>query len=114
MYSLIAGENLSWLRLYGVTDAGEIELRGARDLAPFDEARLVLALERLLDQPAAQQKMQSALRNLMDLHNRRAAGPKLRALRLYRVGWHLLPGMSGSELPIARVPIAEVAASRAE
>jgi hypothetical protein len=47
MYSLSYPEELSWLRLYAVTDRGEIALRGERDFAPFDEARLVMALERL-------------------------------------------------------------------
>src|ERR1039457_1881646 len=43
MYSLSYPEELSWLRLYAVTDRGEIALRGERDFAPFDEARLVMA-----------------------------------------------------------------------
>src|ERR1039458_10268629 len=38
MYSLSYPEELSWLRLYAVTDRGEIALRGERDFAHFDEA----------------------------------------------------------------------------
>jgi hypothetical protein len=47
MYSLRYAERLSWLRLYGLTDRGEIPLRDERDFAPFDEARLIVALQRL-------------------------------------------------------------------
>src|SRR5580700_1381420 len=70
MYSLRYAERRSWLRLYGVTDRGEIPLRGERDFAPFDEARLIVALQRLQSAREANQKLDEALRNLMRLYNR--------------------------------------------
>jgi hypothetical protein len=111
MYSLTHTDRLSWLRLYGVTDAGEIPLRGERDLAPFDQSRLVMALNRLQSAPGGNRKLDEALRNLMQLYSRRNAqhgnaGPPLRALRLYAVSWVLRPGMQGSE-PGERILIAQ-------
>jgi hypothetical protein len=113
MYSLRYSEQLSWLRLYGVTDRGEIPLRGERDFAPFDEARLIVALQRLQSARGGNRKVDEALRNLMRLYNRRKAergpvGPSLRALRLYTVRWALRPGMQGSESPGERILIAQV------
>src|SRR5208337_3619689 len=71
MYSLLYSERLNWLRLYGVTEQGEIAMRGERDFAPFDEARLVMALDRLRHAPGGDQKLDEALRNLMELYNQR-------------------------------------------
>jgi hypothetical protein len=119
MYSLLYSEHLSWLRLYGVTDGGEIPLRGERDFAPFDGARLIMALARLQSARGGNQKLEEALRNLMRLYNRRRArrspaGPPLRALRLYAVRWALRPGLHGSESPRERIPIAQVTGAEAE
>ena len=111
MYSTIYPEQISWLRLYGVTDRGEIQLRGERDFAPFDEASLIVALQRLQSAPGGNQKLDDALRNLMRLYNRRRP---LRALRLYSVSWALRPGLQGSEPPANRTLIAQVAADDAE
>jgi hypothetical protein len=94
-----------------VTDRGEIPLRGERDFAPFDEARLIVALQRLQSAPGGNQKLDDALRNLMRLYNRRRP---LRALRLYSVSWALRPGLQGSEPPANRTLIAQVAADDAE
>jgi len=90
MYSLRYAERLSWLRLYGLTDRGEIPLRDERDFAPFDEARLIVALQRL------------------------PVGAPLRALRLYAVSWDLRPGLQGSEPPTERILIAQATAAEAE
>ena len=114
MYSLSYPEELSWLRLYAVTDRGEIALRGERDFAPFDEARLVMALERLQSARGGNQKLDAALLNLVQLYNRRKASPPLRALRLYTVRWALRPGLQGSEPPGERILIAQVAGNEAE
>jgi len=113
MYSLRYSEQLSWLRLYGVTDSGEIPLRGERDFAPFDEARLTMALARIAGAPGGQRKLQEALGNLMRLHDRRGdpRSPALRALRLYRLRWRLQPGMQGDEPPGERILIAESTAA---
>lgn len=113
MYSTVYSEQLSWLRLYGVTDRGEIPLRGERDFAPFDEARLIMALGRLQSARGGDRKLGEALRNLMHLYNRRIAGrwptsPPLRALRLYTVRWALRPGLEGSEPPRERILVAQV------
>jgi hypothetical protein len=112
MYSLSYSEHLSWLRLYGVTDRGEIPLRGERDFAPFDEARLIAALGRFESAPVADRKLAEALSSLMLLYNRQKAarapaGPPLRALRLYAVSWALRPGATGSEPPRERTLIAQ-------
>jgi hypothetical protein len=111
MYSTIYTERLTWLRLYGVTDRGEIPLRGERDFPPFDQARLIVALQRLQTAQAGKQKLERALRNLMRLYHRPNA---LRALRLYSVHWALRPGLQGSEPPVERIPIAQVTADEAE
>jgi hypothetical protein len=110
MYSTLYPEQLSWLRLYGVTDRGEVPLRGDRDFAPFDQARLIMALQRLQNAPAGNQKLDAALRNLMQLSPRWKA---LHALRLYKVSWALRPGLEGSEPPSERVLVAQVAADQA-
>jgi hypothetical protein len=113
MYSLLYPKQLSWLRLYGVTDRGEILLRGERDFAPFDEARLTVALDRLTRARGGNQQLDQALRNLMRLHDLQEArhspaGQPLRALRLYAVRWVLRPGLEGSESPHERTLVAEV------
>jgi|HubBroStandDraft_6_1064221.scaffolds.fasta_scaffold567780_2 hypothetical protein len=110
MYSTLYPAQLSWLWLYGVTDRGEVPLRGEVDLAPFDQARLIMALQRLQGAPAANQKLNAALRNLMRLSARRK---DLRALRLYKVSWALRPGLEGSEPPSQRVLIVQVSADQA-
>ncbi|MGA2595904.1 MAG: hypothetical protein ABSH09_02720 [Bryobacteraceae bacterium] len=111
MYSLLYSEQLDWLRLYGVTERGEIALRGERDFAPFDEARLVMALDRLRTAPKADRKLDEALRNLMELYNRRnPGGPSISSLRLYTVRWTLRLGVQGSEPPQERVLVAQVTA----
>ena len=107
MYSTLYPERLSWLRLYGVTALGEIPLRGDRDFAPFDQARLIMALQRIEAAPGANQKIDEALRNLAALYNRQPEHPPLRALRLYQVGWLLKPGQRGTEPPDQRILIAE-------
>jgi hypothetical protein len=114
MYSLRYSEQLSWLRLYGVTDRGEIPLRGENDFAPFDEARLIMALQRLQSAPGGQQKVDQALRNLLELYHRASGQPALRTLRLYEVRWDLRPGLQGSEPPNERRLIAEVAGDQGE
>ncbi|MGA2576708.1 MAG: hypothetical protein ABSH24_11870 [Bryobacteraceae bacterium] len=112
MYSTLYSGQLSWLRLYGATDQGEIPLRDDRDFAPFDQARLIVALERLRSAPGGNQKLDEALRNLILLYNRRRKA--LRALRLYSVSWTLRRGLQGSEPPATRTLIAQVTAGAAE
>jgi len=122
MYSVTYHERLSWLRLYGVTDRGEVALRGERDFAPFDEARLIMALQRLQGARGADgenQKLDQALRNLMQLYNRgadlrRPASPRLHALRLYASRWDLRPGLQGSEAPRERSLVAQVSEDGAD
>ncbi len=109
MYSLLYSEQLSWLRLYGVTDRGEILLRGEHDFAPFDEARLIMALDRLRGAPGGSEKLGEALRNLMQLYNgRNGRTSPIRSLRLYALHWTLRAGLKGSEPPEARILVAQV------
>jgi hypothetical protein len=105
MYSLTSDERLSWLRLYGVSSDGEVELRGDRQFLPFDDARLIVALENLMKADPSGLRVRQALWNLMELHNRRSQ-PRIRALRLYSVAWTLRPGMDGRELPAAKTLVA--------
>jgi len=115
MYSLLYSEQRSWLRLYGLTDRGEVLLRGERDFAPFDEARLVMALERLQSADGGKQKLDEALRNLMRLYDRRQArGLPLRALRLYAVRWVLRPGLESFQPPQERILVAQATRDDAE
>jgi hypothetical protein len=118
MYSTLYADRLSWLRLYGVTGRGEIPLRGESDFAPFDEARLIMAFERLQGAPGGDRKLAEALRNLLWLYNRRKSGrppaTALRALRLYTVRWDLRPGLQGTEPPRERDLIAQVTDDAAE
>ncbi|HVN06591.1 MAG TPA: hypothetical protein VMT86_19365 [Bryobacteraceae bacterium] len=107
MYSTVYPQRLSWLRLYGVTAQGEIPLRGDRDFAPFDQARLIMALERIQAAPGAKQNLDDALHNLAALYNRQPEHPPLRALRLYQVAWQLKPGQRGTEPPDQRTLVAE-------
>jgi hypothetical protein len=111
MYSTLYSEHLWWLRLYGVTGQGEFPLHADRDFAPFDEARLIVALQRLQSARGGNQKLDLALRNLMRLYDRRKA---LRALRLYSVRWALRAGLQGSEPPQERTLIAQVTADQPE
>ena len=115
MYSLLYSEQRSWLRLYGVTDRGEILLRGERGVTPFDEARLVMGLERLESAHGGKQKLDEALRNLMRLYDRRHAhSVPLRALRLYAVRWVLRPGFEGPQPPQERILVAQATRDDAE
>lgn len=110
MYSLLYADQLNWLRLYGVTDRGEIPLRGEQDFAPFDEARLVVALQRLENAPEGKRKLQEALQDLMRQYHRRQAGPRIRSLRLYTVRWILRPGFQDFSVPQNRTLLAQVPA----
>jgi len=109
MYSGLYGEQLDLPRLYGVRDGAELALRGDSDFAPFDEARLIMALERLQRARGGEQKLDEALRNLMGLYNRRnAPGGPIRALRLYNVHVTPRPGLQGLGARQERTLIAQV------
>lgn len=83
------------LRLIGVTTAGDtIPLRSDAWLAPFQEARLRVALRQLEDDPP---RLRRALADVADRYEtRRAAGrhdgPELAAIRLERHAWAVEPG----------------------
>jgi hypothetical protein len=108
MYSTLYSAQFSWLRIYGVTDGGEILLRGERDFAPFDEARLIAALGRLQSAGDGERKLDEALGNLMRIYNRRHDRSPIRILRLYDVRWTLRPGLAGTEPPGARTLVGQV------
>ena len=94
-------------------------LCGERDFAPFDEARVVMALQRLQSARQGSQKLEEALRNLMRLYDRREARgsparlPR-RALRLYAVRWVLRPGFEGPPAPQERILVAQAIRDDAE
>lgn len=87
--------------------------RGEQYFAPFDEARLISALDRLQSGPGGNQKLADALRNLVRLFNSKSVKTPLRGLRLYRVQWTLQTGLAGSKLPRDRILLAEVDNERA-
>lgn len=107
---------LTWLRLFGVTpDGSEVALVRYNDLYPLDQSRLPLGLRRIADQPDAGPRIQGAITDVLERYNaRRAAGaiagPELRGIRLYRMGWALEPFASNLDRPSSRVLLAEAVA----
>jgi hypothetical protein len=89
MYSNIQGRNFKWIRLFGVTQEGEISAPN-RCFGPFDEPRLVTAFRRMKKRPNNHQLSNKAIRYCLHryealrfsgIHN----GPPLQGLRFYEI-----------------------------
>jgi hypothetical protein len=85
MYSNIQGRDFKWIRLFGVTEDGEMPV--AANLETFDEPRLVTAFRRMKKRPNALDK---ALRHYLARYEAmRLAGihhaPPIQSLRFYEV-----------------------------
>jgi hypothetical protein len=108
-----------WYRLVGVRDDGtEVVFDRARFIQPFDESRLHLAFVRLATQPDADRAIQTAVANCLQRYDRQRVngdhdGPRLRAMRLYLLEWHLEPDASNVDRPDQRQLVAEVQDSTA-
>jgi hypothetical protein len=107
MFSFLFVRHLSVLRLYAVNGAEEIPVKVGRDFAPFEETRLISALSRLRESEPGRRKLPLALLSLLRLHHRNTH-TVIRSLRLYSVGWTLLPGMPGNAAPERKILLAEV------
>jgi hypothetical protein len=108
---------LTWLRLFGVTaDNREIALLSYNELWPLDQSRLPLGLRRIADSPNSGQRLRDAITDVMLRYNTRQArgeimGPKLRAVRLYKLDWTLEPFAANLDRPSSRQLLAEATAS---
>jgi hypothetical protein len=98
MYSwVLESHTLTTLRLYGVTVGEpqvEVPLSDNRFLQPFDNSRLASAFDDIYDNPKRSYLLNEAVRDCLLRYEalRRAgghSGPRLQAIRLYRVFWAL-------------------------
>ena len=90
MYSNIQGRNFKWIRLFGVTQQGEIPLAGIQFLSSFDEPRLVTAFRRMKKRPNNHQLLNKALHYYRDRYealrlSRTHTGPPLQGVRFYDI-----------------------------
>jgi hypothetical protein len=108
---------LTWFRLFGVTeDNREIALLKYNDLWPLDQSRLPLGLRRIADAPGSAPRLHEAIEDVMLRYNTRQArgeikGPRLRAVRLYRLEWPLEPFAANLDRPSSRELVSEATAS---
>lgn len=114
MYSDMRRErSLTWLRLFGVTNAEEpqeIPLLATEYIQPFDQSRLPKALSQMRRNP---DKQREALRDCLTRYEslRRAGhhhGPPLQGIRLYALEWQLDPWARNADRPERRDLILEV------
>ena len=107
MYSGEQTDQLRWIRVCGVAQAGEFPLAPERQLRPFDSVRVHHSLGQLLTRADDGTSTRRALQNLHELYERgrRAgehSGPPIQALRLYRVSWRIEPGLTNRSAPEER------------
>jgi hypothetical protein len=106
--------SFTWLRLFGVTvDGREFALDANQFIAPFDQSRLPKALRRMLNEPDADARIQSALPDLFSRYEQlrataRHEGPPIVALRLYELEWTIDPKAANVDRPDRRRFIAEL------
>lgn len=104
----------SWLRLFGVTDAGqEFPLDANRYILPFDQSRLHKALRQVVEDSDRAPRLQEALSGMLRRYEElaresRHEGPPLAALRLYGLEWTIHPQAANVDTPDRRRLIAEV------
>lgn len=112
MYSGVQQGTMWWFRIAGVTRDREVWLVPEEQLRPFDSVRIAYAFQNLvLDQPDAAVNLE--LRNLYELYEagRRSGahgGPRLLALRLYRLEWRLDPSLANKNTPEKIEPLYEI------
>ena len=92
------------LRLYGLTAAGAEFPVDHRYFPPMDSGRYSRALKKTFAWDDAKKPRKSELRKWAALYeaNRRAGrhdGPALAVLRLYKVGWRMLPDAANRHAP---------------
>jgi hypothetical protein len=118
MYSHAAHEWAMVLpRVVGVRSDGddaELPLWEPRYLDPFDQSRLLQALQALLERPDGRTPVGLALADCLARYERRRAagehdGPALRALRYYHVHWTLEPDAGNVDRPDQQTLVLEVA-----
>ncbi len=119
MYSKLPGSSLLARRLYGL-EAGssgrEIPLWDDALVYPFDHSRLWFSWDRLDRSPERERVLPAALRDCLERYESRRArglhdGPRLSAVRLYRVRWNATPDVRASERVSSRELVWEVTAS---
>lgn len=100
-YPMYDHAQLSWTlvtpQIVGVrsdVSDGEWPLRRSADLAPFDQSRLIQALQTLQQAPDGRARLTTALVDCLARYERRRVagkhdGPPLRALRYYQTTWEL-------------------------
>ena len=117
MYSGVEkSHTLSILRLYGVTEGEpetEIPLSDNRFLQPFDNSRLPEALDDIVSDPRRRYLLDETVRDCLLRYEalRRAgshSGPRLQAIRLYRVFWALDSQASNVDQPDRKDFIVEI------
>jgi len=103
------------IRLYGVTDelpSGELPWLASAYIWPFDQSRLIYALNRLRNANEDPGRLTNALNDLLERYECRRLrgqhdGPPVRALRLYENRWHLDPGGDPDAEPERRTLLLE-------
>ena len=105
--------------MFGITAAAEcpeMELHDVQYLQPFDEPRLLMALQRQMDDP---DRLRDALRDVLARYRqlRRKGlhdGPPLLGLRLYHCEWRLDARAGNANQPDRKELVAEVGCPREE
>jgi hypothetical protein len=117
MYSRLMSEpKLTKVRVYGVTDDGEVPLTAEPHFPPLTMSRLSAVVSRMGEYRNDSTKMSAAMGNLATIYERarRAGkhdGPKLKFLRVYAVSWTLKPWADNIEQPDKRVLLVEAQCS---
>jgi hypothetical protein len=102
-------------RLVGVRSdgGGEVELWETRYLEPFDQSRLLQALQTILQEPDGRSRATAALADCLARYERRRRdgahdGPALAGIRLYHVLWTLEPTAANVDHPDRRDLVLDV------
>lgn len=119
MYSHLLREwTLTTPRLYGVRrdGGGELPLWATVYLEPFDQARLLQAVQAMWPERDGRARVASALADCLARYERRRAsgehdGPPLAGLRYYYLHWTLDAAARNVDRPDHRELVAEVAAT---
>jgi len=104
---------LRWPRLYGVTAEGdEVPLLSYRELWPLDQSRLPIGLRALYTEAGADQRVRTALRDVLRRYESRRpsgahSGRPLVAVRLYLVSWPIEPFAANLNRPNDRRLLAD-------